>query len=166
MIIDLERVFSDEKISEDEVVVFRDVAGEEGHVSCRVEATVRKGGETFYVHVDVNGSFSTGCHRCLESTQCSVTSSFDLVVQKADPRSGPDRASTGEDFVRLTLGERRLSLDERIYESVLVNVPMQIFCKDDCKGLCSGCGVNLNLESCTCSVVPDSRWNELKQIKE
>jgi len=27
---------------------------------------------------------------------------------------------------------------------------MRILCREDCKGLCPGCGANLNIEPCRC----------------
>jgi uncharacterized protein len=166
MILDLERVSSDDRSSGDEVVVFRDVAGEENRIQCHIEVGLRRTGDTFYIHIDLSGTFSTACHRCLEPTAYKVTPSFDLVVQKADPRAKPEAEPSAEDFVRLPAGQNRLSLDEYVYENLVVNIPMQIFCRDECRGLCSGCGVNLNRETCKCSVSPDARWDELRKIKD
>jgi len=33
----------------------------------------------------------------------------------------------------------------------LLNFPMRIICKDDCKGMCPDCGADLNLERCRCT---------------
>ncbi|MDD5195835.1 MAG: DUF177 domain-containing protein, partial [Candidatus Omnitrophica bacterium] len=43
------------------------------------------------------------------------------------------------------LGEY-LTVDNDIREEVLLNFPMKVLCKPDCKGLCPGCGANLNNE--------------------
>jgi uncharacterized protein len=37
-----------------------------------------------------------------------------------------------------------------IREEVLLNFPMKVLCRQDCKGICPGCKVNLNTEKCKC----------------
>jgi uncharacterized protein len=49
------------------------------------------------------------------------------------------------------LGEY-LEMDNAIREEILLNYPLKILCTNECKGLCLGCGVNLNLEACACHV--------------
>ena len=37
-----------------------------------------------------------------------------------------------------------------IYGEILVNWPMKVLCKEDCKGICKVCGMNLNKGDCNC----------------
>ena len=37
-----------------------------------------------------------------------------------------------------------------IHNEVLVNLPMKVFCRENCKGICNRCGANLNMGSCKC----------------
>ncbi len=58
-----------------------------------------------------------------------------------------------QDFKRsysLSLIDSYLDIDEDIREEILLNFPMKVLCSPDCKGICSGCGVNLNIEKCRC----------------
>ena len=43
-----------------------------------------------------------------------------------------------------------LDVDRLIYDEILVNWPMKVLCKADCKGICKQCGVNLNQQDCDC----------------
>ena len=43
-----------------------------------------------------------------------------------------------------------IDLGEEIRQEMILANPARILCKDDCKGICPGCGVNLNLEKCKC----------------
>ena len=43
-----------------------------------------------------------------------------------------------------------VDLGEEIRQEMILANPARILCKKDCKGICSGCGVNLNLEQCKC----------------
>jgi uncharacterized protein len=164
VILDLEKVVSGDPVTGDEVVIFHDVGGEENRIHSRVLLDVRRPDHTFYVHADLSGEFSTVCHRCLDPTSCAVTSAFDLVVQKADPRSRV--SSTEEDIVVLPAGESRLELGPYIYESLMLEIPMKILCAEGCKGLCAGCGVNLNRESCRCEAAMESPFNLLKKLQD
>jgi uncharacterized protein len=48
-----------------------------------------------------------------------------------------------------SLGEH-LDIDKDVREEVLLGFPMKVLCKETCKGMCAGCGANLNNEACTC----------------
>ena len=43
-----------------------------------------------------------------------------------------------------------LDVDKLIYGEILVNWPMKVLCKEDCKGICKVCGMNLNKGDCNC----------------
>ena len=43
-----------------------------------------------------------------------------------------------------------VNLTEDVNDVILTNLPTQILCSDDCKGLCPTCGCNLNDENCKC----------------
>jgi len=43
-----------------------------------------------------------------------------------------------------------LDIDSDVREEMLLDFPMKVLCRPDCKGMCFGCGVDLNSESCRC----------------
>lgn len=43
-----------------------------------------------------------------------------------------------------------LDLDKIVRETILMNVPFQMLCSEDCKGICIHCGSDLNLHPCQC----------------
>lgn len=43
-----------------------------------------------------------------------------------------------------------INLDDIISSFVMMNFPSKILCREDCKGLCSVCGTNLNEDECDC----------------
>ena len=45
---------------------------------------------------------------------------------------------------------KELDTDKLLHNEVLINWPMRVLCKEDCKGICSRCGANLNQGSCVC----------------
>jgi uncharacterized protein len=60
----------------------------------------------------------------------------------------------------------RLNLDELVEEDVNLALPTKYLCKDDCKGLCSSCGKNLNNGQCDCKAPIDPRMEALLQLLE
>jgi len=149
----------------DEVFTFDDVTGSENRLHCATELRVRRVGETYYVSASLSGSFSTACHKCLEQTQQRVTSAFELVIQRGDSRAPAGEVDGGDDSLLLIpRGESRISLDQRVYESLIVNIPIRILCREDCKGLCPSCGANLNLSRCRCAAPTDARWDGLSKL--
>jgi uncharacterized protein len=44
----------------------------------------------------------------------------------------------------------RLDLSAWARDAVALSLPEKILCREDCAGLCAGCGADLNLEPCTC----------------
>ena len=58
-----------------------------------------------------------------------------------------------------------IELNDVLREYVLLTLPMQRVCRQDCKGICPACGQNRNLKDCACQAVPlDDRWAALERI--
>jgi len=62
----------------------------------------------------------------------------------------------------------QLDLDEVMRQNILASLPFCPLCKEDCRGICAGCGVDLNNGVCTCSKEEESdpRWNVLKKFMD
>jgi uncharacterized protein len=51
-----------------------------------------------------------------------------------------------------------LDVDRLILDELFTLLPMNVLCKEDCKGICKVCGTNLNMSTCECDqTVPDPR---------
>jgi len=151
MIINLEALSPGmQLLTADEVVAFEDVDGSENRIACHAELTVRNADEAIYIHAVLKGVFKTPCHMCLEPAEYLVEPSFDLVVKKTRLGSETHPAGEDEDLIYVSAKDRELSLDQQVYENLIASMPMRITCRDDCKGLCPGCGANLNIEPCRC----------------
>ena len=49
---------------------------------------------------------------------------------------------------------------------IILARPMKSLCSEECKGLCSFCGINLNRASCDCVPTADTNhWGALKKLK-
>lgn len=146
------------------VVRFVDAFGEEVTVKCDVTVDYRHTGGAWYFDGVVRAEYVTACHLCLAEVALPIEEQFELVVR----RSGDPDAVGGEDedYLVLPLGESVIPLDALIHENFVVGIPMIVRCRDDCRGLCPRCGVNLNNEECSCEKPADSRWDALRKLGE
>ncbi len=131
-----------------------------------------EGGRKPVQDIRVVGSFRTRiavrCARCLEPAPSELESSFDLLYRpRGIERRGPESSiSEAETEIGFYSGEGLL-LEDVLKEQVLLAVPLKALCREDCKGLCPGCGVNRNRESCDCAPqMSDPRWAALGKIRE
>lgn len=58
----------------------------------------------------------------------------------------------------------RLDLDEVLSTIFLLDMETKFLCREDCKGLCSRCGADLNLGPCNCKKQIDPRLAVLEQL--
>jgi len=60
----------------------------------------------------------------------------------------------------------KVDLTNDIREDILLAFPQTYLCKEDCKGLCFQCGINLNDKQCQCGETQktDSPWNALDSL--
>lgn len=83
------------------------------------------------------------CDRCLDNFDTSVRFNFEREYQL-------DRKvkSEGNLYVDKNLN---IDLTTELRDEIILSVPTQNICKEDCGGICLGCGVSLNQEPCKCS---------------
>ncbi len=92
---------------------------------------------------------SIPCARCLTE----VPTRLHLEIDKEIPISQITDAgqADGDHFEKPGYVDgHQLDVDRLAYEEMLVVWPMHVLCKEDCKGLCSQCGANLNKKACSC----------------
>lgn len=56
--------------------------------------------------------------------------------------------------------EQEVDITEDIREELLLEIPQKILCSEDCKGLCSSCGGDLNKDECKCNAKSSSVNND------
>jgi uncharacterized protein len=115
-----------------------------------VSVTVQKAEEQVVASGDAKTVVSATCVRCLEEFPISVDEAFRAIVRVAPPKEvTPD---TGDDeFFLVPASDPVWDMTDVVRQMILLAVPDNPLCKDDCKGLCPGCGSNLNVEACMCA---------------
>ena len=122
--------------------------------------------EDIRLRAGIRGDFEMLCARCLESIPQRVEESFDLIFRPGEVDSEPgERAITEAETEIGYYGRSGLLLEDVVREQVLLSLPDRALCRQDCKGLCPHCGVNLNNSQCNCAVErADPRWSALQGI--
>ncbi len=102
------------------------------------------------IRVNVS-AYTTGiicCDRCGEDFQQQINGRNSVYfVQREE--SLPDEVP-GDETRSFLPGQNHLDVTTEVIDAILLSIPMQNICKSDCKGLCINCGVNLNIENCSC----------------
>jgi uncharacterized protein len=100
------------------------------------------------------------CDRCLRDVDYTFDLSFENEVCSPDYTGESDE----DDCLEIMEGYH-LNVDELVNNEILLNWPLKILCKEDCKGICKVCGKNLNDGDCGCDdFVPDPRMAAIKDI--
>ena len=130
----------------------------------RTKMNVVKFGESLTASGSSSFRLRQQCARCLESFEQSFSVDFQFIFHKGDSET-PDES--GDEAIVLIREEAgHLDLANEVRGCILVEIPMNPACDEDCKGLCSSCGVNLNTETCGCThETTDSRWDALREMK-
>jgi len=120
--------------------------------------------ENLKVNVDIKGEIHTSCARCLTPMSHRV----DLHLQSdymPAPHEMPEELEAERQSAETGFYRKEIKLGEYIVSELVLSLPMIYICSSDCKGLCAGCGVNLNSAPCKCTNKGDSRFQALSEIK-
>ena len=95
-----------------------------------VKANVSKSGNEIFVDVVLETPVEYTCGKCL--------SKFEHIFRKKFNMAREIRPA------------EIVELNEDIRQEIILDYPMKIICRQDCKGLCPNCGQNLNIGECDC----------------
>lgn len=66
----------------------------------------------------------------------------------------------------LVLDDGEVDITEAARTAFLLGMDTKYLCREDCRGICAGCGVNLNEGECRCKKACDPRLQVLAQLLE
>ncbi|MBO8126708.1 MAG: DUF177 domain-containing protein [Firmicutes bacterium] len=121
----------------------------------KVKGRVTNTGKYFLVQGKIETRLAVECGRCLQPFEYPVELEFEAEFQKAKSKQGDvaresqDRQFNEEGSV-YTYEGNTLDLTKVVEDELTVGLPMKMLCREDCKGLCSSCGQNLNEGQCDC----------------
>ena len=131
-----------------------------------VDCLIIKTSTTIFIKGKLSAIIKSYCNRCLEDVSVPIGGDFAYTLV-------PEKAETKEDL-ELTAEELEIShyqadfidLTAIVCEQVILQIPIKVLCKEECRGLCPQCGINLNSSFCNCHLgVVDNRMAVLKNFK-
>ena len=131
-----------------------------------VSITLKRIRETLYLEGNIRTVVGMACSRCLEAARLPISVPFKYVLAPAQPEHQEEKELNQEDLDFVFYEGDLIDLDPLVIEQIILQVPIRILCREDCKGLCPHCGINLNTGSCQCHEKQiDSRLAVLKRLK-
>ena len=94
---------------------------------------------------DVDVKLGIPCGRCLEEVPTPIHFRVDKTLSITDDGIIDEDMEETDYLIGF-----ELDVDKLVYAEILVNWPMRVLCRDDCKGICKVCGMNLNKGACSC----------------
>ena len=132
-----------------------------------VELEIYRSLQSFSIKGEVGFAIEGQCCRCLKPVRDQISAPLSLLIQRREASDEELEALDDQDDVIIVYpGAREMDLTRRVREAVALELPMRACCRDDCRGLCSKCGQNLNEGSCSCAQENiDPRWEALGELK-
>ena len=125
------------------------------HPEMRFELVAEHIDGGIWVRGSVLGRYEASCRRCLVEMEKPFTF-------EAAELYRPAGEVWDEGYV---INETSIDLGPLVRDTVLLNLPADPLCRDDCAGLCPRCGRNLNEEPHEHSPEVDDRWTALRELR-
>ena len=131
-----------------------------------IKGKISKTNKGIYLDTDISFTIIDNCSRCLVEVKVPIEYSIKgfLVKENIDEDYFEDEDAflyDGQEVDFLSIIEQTIDFE----------IPQKTLCSEDCRGLCQGCGANLNTEICSCDETAnneedniDPRFAKLKDL--
>jgi uncharacterized protein len=113
----------------------------------------RRDSDTVFLIGELEGQRLSLCDRCGEQVKEKFYCEFEYRITTRREEAGElrDVECNDDDAITLYLKELEIDVDEILREQTYLSFPSRTLCSEECKGICAGCGVDLNKRGCCCS---------------
>ncbi len=124
----------------------------------KVTGQVKKVSDKIFLDFSFRGIVTFICNRCLSEFKKDIEGIYSSEVIN-------DEIHDEENERIIIVQNDIIDLSDILIESIILSLPMKAICDDNCQGLCSICGLNLNNNDCSCNRDSiDPRLEKLKQF--
>jgi len=115
----------------------------------------------------ISGSIEVCCHRCLKPFALPLNEPVDIFLIAKERMPGhEEKELDAEELLYEFFDGEVIEVDRLIAEQIFLGLPVKVLCGENCKGICPGCGANLNEEVCRCKIEGrQSPFAKLKDLK-
>ncbi|KXG76006.1 YceD family protein [Thermotalea metallivorans] len=123
-----------------------------------LKAEILKVDNEIFISGTVEGIVEFHCARCLKRFQREIK-------ERVYAQFGTGRMDDEEMEDSYPVVDEMIDISEIIRNTLIASLPMKVVCDENCKGLCSVCGRDLNVEMCNCKIEEiDPRLAKLKDL--
>jgi len=120
-------------------------------------------GGDFLFMGSLTGVFVSTCDRCLQAAEMpfevEVAWNFEVDPAKSFEEAGlefDEELDLEDTAVCRAIHNEEVDLGAQVWEELVLALPWKFLCSEDCRGLCAGCGKDLNAGPCGCGAsVPE-----------
>ena len=124
--------------------------------------SVEKDATGYHLRGKLNVHFKLNCDRCLDNFRKEKEIHFNMILTNERELLSNDSA----DVIFFPIEQNEVDLNPYFREHIYLEQQLKNICKDDCIGLCSYCGTNLNDRTCNClEERKDNPWDALKNLQ-
>lgn len=132
------------------------------------KATIFKVQDQLILYLDIKYIIHTYCSRCLVEVDKKMETKLETYLINDCDLEKLELEDSKEYY---EIKDLNLDLDDIIISQVITSMPLKILCDENCKGICSTCGQDLNEGLCECedsSIDPrfEKLLNFLKEDEE
>ena len=138
----------------------RGIGFSDQYIACTLTSTMVEFG--FQVSGRLKAALQYDCDRCLDCFDNLLDLPLELCFTARKELSD----NQGSEMILFPYEDDCIDISCDLADLIILARPMKSLCSDECKGLCSFCGINLNRASCDCVPATDTNhWGALKKIK-
>lgn len=127
-----------------------------------LECKMDKSQHQIILNCNLTINVELNCDRCSEDFKTELKSKFSLIYMYNKNDVGDET-----NVFYLSPNDDKIDITADIIDYANLSIPMKKLCDEDCKGLCSSCGTNLNYNKCTCeNKKVDPNWEPLLKLKD
>jgi uncharacterized protein len=132
-----------------------------------VRGRIRRNGQEVELRGELHAKVEAVCGRCLQPVELPIHAEFaERFVPAVSWRAEEQHELQEEDLNLAVFDGEAIELNDLVREEILLAMPGQVLCREDCKGLCPTCRIDRNTGSCQCEdAYGDSRWQKLKGLQ-
>lgn len=152
-------------------IMLEEVGGCELVSDLEARARLQRRGTRVTLDGELSGVVAASCRRCLKEVETNLEVDFRstfLPLPELLPEEDEEDIELSSEDVELNHYEGdELDLTPIIRETLLLEIDPSPLCDENCKGLCSKCGEDLNQKECGCDRTSyDLRWSALQDLKK
>lgn len=118
--------------------------------------------KTIRLKAHIKAALTAPCDRCLEPVSITFDIELDYRIVITDEGTGH---LEDDDQLLNYINGYELDTDILVSEELMIGFPMKVLCNEECKGLCTVCGANLNRGECGCDrTVLDPRMSIIRDL--